>query len=61
VILLSGVLLLVGVVGAIAGILGLSALAERWLPADELPPPIETHERPLVRIIKPEDRRHRAA
>jgi hypothetical protein len=61
VVVVSAVIALVGVVGAIAAILSISVLAEKWLPADEPPPSDEQYERPLVRIIKADARRQKAA
>jgi hypothetical protein len=56
---ISIILVLVGVVGMIAGILSLSAWAERWIPPDDRYSSVETNERPLVRIIKSGDRGRR--
>jgi hypothetical protein len=60
-IVVSGIIALAGVVGTLAVILILSVVAERWVPADEPRPPVEEHERPLVRIIKPHAGRGQAA
>lgn len=47
---LSGIVAILGVVGAIALILGLSALAERWLYSPAPISSVEPRERSLVRV-----------